>query len=332
MAASKSAGVVSDRELVFTRVFAAPRELVWKAWTQQEHVGQWWGPNGFTTTTHEMNVKPGGAWRFIMHGPDGRDYPNRIHFIEVAEPERLVYRHGGDGDVEDVEFHVTVTFTQQGKQTALTMRMLFPSAEERERVVREYGADEGAVQTLNRLNTHLHAMVARIESAATERDLVISREFDAPRELVWKAWTDPAHVARWWGPNTFSNPVCEMDVRPGGAFRIVMRGPDGVDFPVKGVYREIVEPSRLVMTMDLSEHPEEFKDLIDPNRPKDSDPVGELLQTVAFEDLGGRTRLTIRTRVRTAAIRDAMLRMGGTQGWSESLERLADLVAKGASS
>src|SRR3954449_1876611 len=102
----------ADREIVAVRVFDAPRELVWKLWTDPHHVAQWWGPNGFTNTIHEMDVRPGGVWRFIMHGPDGVDYPNRIVFIEVVEPERLVYSHGGD-EGDPVQFHVTVTFAEQ---------------------------------------------------------------------------------------------------------------------------------------------------------------------------------------------------------------------------
>ena len=145
----------ADREIIATRVFDAPRELVFKAWTHPEHIGEWWGPRGFTTTTDEMDAKPGGVWRFVMHGPDGRDYKNKIVYIEVARPERLVYQHGGDDDVEPVNFQVTVTFAEQGGKTRLTVRMVFPSAEERDRVVKEYGAEEGLKQTLERLEEHL---------------------------------------------------------------------------------------------------------------------------------------------------------------------------------
>jgi uncharacterized protein YndB with AHSA1/START domain len=148
----------SDRELVFTRLLNAPRELVFKVWTEPEHIKHWWGPNGFTNTIHEMNVSPGGIWRLMMHGPDGRDYPNKIEYIEVVEPERLVYKHTGDDDTEPVNFHVTVTFEKQGDKTLLTMRSLFTSKEELDRVIREYGADEGAVQTLNRLAEYLAKM------------------------------------------------------------------------------------------------------------------------------------------------------------------------------
>jgi len=150
------------------------------------------------------------------------------------------------------------------------------------------------------------------------------RVFNALRALVFKAWTDPTRMARWWGPHNFTNPVCEMDVRPGGAYRIVMRSPEGVEYPIKGVYREIVEPQRLVMTLDCSEHPAAWHDLVNPNRQKgEGNPAGEMLQTATFEELDGKTTLTIRTRFNSVAIRDAMLKMGMTEGWSQSLERLA---------
>ena len=145
----------SNRELSITRLFNAPRELVWEAWTKPEHITHWWGPIGFSTTTHEMNLKPGGIWRFMMHGPDGRNYANKIIFIEVAEPELLVYKHSGEEDTEDIRFHVTVNFEKQGNKTKLTMCSLFDSAEELERVVREYGAKEGMVQTVARLEEYL---------------------------------------------------------------------------------------------------------------------------------------------------------------------------------
>ena len=106
---SSAAGASPDREIIMTRAFAAPRELVWKAWTNPKHIKAWWGPNGFTTTNLEVDVRPGGVWRFIMHGPDGTDYPNKIVYAEIVMPERLVYDHGGDGNGngEDVQFQVT---------------------------------------------------------------------------------------------------------------------------------------------------------------------------------------------------------------------------------
>jgi uncharacterized protein YndB with AHSA1/START domain len=148
----------ADREIVITRVFDAPRELVWEARISPKHIALWWGPNGFTTTIHEMDVRPGDVWRFIMHGSDGNDYPNKIVYSEVVKPERLVYAHGGDGDSDDVAFNVTVSFIDEGGKTRLTMRSLFKSAAERDKVVKEYGAIEGGNQTLARLAEFLARM------------------------------------------------------------------------------------------------------------------------------------------------------------------------------
>lgn len=146
---------IADRELSIIRLLNAPQELVWEVWTKPEHLTNWWGPTGFSTTTHEMSVKPGGVWRFMMHGPDGRDYPNKIVFIKVVMPEYLEYKHSGEDDTEDIRFHVTVNFERQGDKTLLTMRSLFESAEVLERVIREYGAKEGMTQTIGRLEEYL---------------------------------------------------------------------------------------------------------------------------------------------------------------------------------
>jgi uncharacterized protein YndB with AHSA1/START domain len=148
----------ADREILITRVIDAPRELVFKAWTDPQHVARWWGPRGFTNTIHEMDVTPGGVWRFVMHGPDGVDYKNKIVFIEVVKPERLVYNHGGDDEGEPGHFHVTVTFAEHGGKTELTMRSLFGSAAERDKVVNEFNAIEGGNQTLDRLEEYLTKM------------------------------------------------------------------------------------------------------------------------------------------------------------------------------
>ena len=117
--------IQNDRELVFERLLNAPRALVFKVWTDPVHIVQWWGPNGFTNTNHGMDVSTNGVWRFTMHGPDGTDYKNKIMFLEITEPERIVYRHSDDEDTEPIHFHVTVTFDAHGNKTLLTMRMVF---------------------------------------------------------------------------------------------------------------------------------------------------------------------------------------------------------------
>src|SRR5690242_3824455 len=109
----------SDREIVATRVFDAPRELVWNAWTDREQVAKWWGPNGFTTTIEEMNVTPGGVWKFVMHG-HGRDYQNKNIYVEVVKPQRLVFDH-----VSGPKFRMYTTFEDLDGKTKLTVRMVF---------------------------------------------------------------------------------------------------------------------------------------------------------------------------------------------------------------
>jgi uncharacterized protein YndB with AHSA1/START domain len=106
-----------------------------------------------------------------------------------------------------------------------------------------------------------------------DREYQITRLMDAPRAMVYRAWTDPKQMARWWGPKMFSNPVCEMDVRVGGAFRIVMRGPEGDEFPFKGVYLEVVENELLKFTDDCSEHPQEWHDLVQPGQDRQTTPA-----------------------------------------------------------
>ena len=110
------------------------------------------------------------------------------------------------------------------------------------------------------------------DAGTADREIVITRVVDAPRELVWQAWTEPGHLGRWRGPRAFTNPTCELDLRPGGAYRLVMRSPDGVDYPLKGFYREIVAPGRLVLTMDCSEHPDAWHRLVNPHHRNGGNP------------------------------------------------------------
>lgn len=145
----------SDREIRINRLFDAPRAQVFQAWTKPEHVMHWWGPTGFTTTIQEMQVTAGGVWRFIMHGPDGRDYPNRIVFREIVINERLVYDQCEDVPEPTIQFEVTVHFSDEAGKTRLDLCMRLATAAMYARVVREFGAIEGAQQHLERLAAYL---------------------------------------------------------------------------------------------------------------------------------------------------------------------------------
>ena len=153
MTATDSTGT-ADREIVLTRIFDAPRELVFDAYTDARHRDAWWGPRGFTTTTIESDVRVGGAWRFTMLAPDGTVFPNRVVYTEITRPERLSYLHDSDVDDDPRAFQVTVTFADLGGRTELTSRMLLASAEDRARVV-GFGAIELGYQTLDRFAGHL---------------------------------------------------------------------------------------------------------------------------------------------------------------------------------
>ncbi|HEY0023437.1 MAG TPA: SRPBCC family protein [Longimicrobium sp.] len=156
-ASTTAATGTEDRVIVLTRVFDAPRELVFQAYTQPEHLAKWYGPDGFTITTFEHDCRVGGRWRFMMHGPDGKDWPNRIEYREVVRPERLVFDHGSDVDDDPHQFFVTITFDDEGGKTRLTSRMLMRTREQREASIK-FGAVELGQQTLRRLAEYLETM------------------------------------------------------------------------------------------------------------------------------------------------------------------------------
>jgi uncharacterized protein YndB with AHSA1/START domain len=305
----------SAREIVISRVVHAPRELVWEAWTNPKHVAQWWGPHGFTTTIEEMDVRPGGVWKHVMHGPDGTDYPNQSVFTEVVKPERIVFSHGGGKKGEPgVSFISTWTFEALGAQTRVTIRMVFPTAEARDHVVKEYGAIEGGQQTLGRLAEHLPKMAEGphsklVVTVLSDREIMLTRYVAAPRRLVFEAWTKPEHVARWWGPRSCAMSVCEMDFRPGGAWRFVLRGADGAEHPFKGVYHEITPPERLVVA--------ECYDVAKAGRPS-------WLTTLALDEHDGKTKMTITCVFPSKEARDAHLNAGMERGAGESYDRLEE--------
>jgi uncharacterized protein YndB with AHSA1/START domain len=163
MAEESSVDLARDpRSIIGMRIFDAPRDLVFAAFSDPKHLAEWWGPNGFTTTTYSFDLRPGGKWRFVMHGPDGRDYQNLVTYDEIVPPERLIYHHGGGDDVEPVQFTQTLTFEDLGNgKTRLIWHGKFSSAEERARVIKEYGADKGLEQTMARLADYLATMAAK---------------------------------------------------------------------------------------------------------------------------------------------------------------------------
>lgn len=158
--------------------------------------------------------------------------------------------------------------------------------------------------------------------AQSEREVVITRLLKAPRELVFNMWTDPHHISQWFGPRGFTT-TFNGDIRPGGTFRLVMHSSEGLDYPMTGIYHEVVEPERLVYTQDLTEHPPEWHDALNSIHP-DGKLNPESTTTVTFEEQEGGTKLTITTLFVTAGDREAMEKLGMNEGWNETLDRLVE--------
>lgn len=155
-----STSATSDREIVVTRIIEGPRPLVFEAYTDPRHLEHWWGPNGFTTTTRAFEFRPGGVWDFVMHGPDGTDYPNWIEWREIEPPERLVFLHGDRAD-DPRAFVSTVTLVERGGATEVTMRAVFQTKAQRDEVVERYHAIEGGKQTLGRLALYVATLIRK---------------------------------------------------------------------------------------------------------------------------------------------------------------------------
>jgi uncharacterized protein YndB with AHSA1/START domain len=316
----------SDREIVISRELAAPRELVWQAWTDPKHVVNWWGPNGFSTTIEEMDVRVGGTWKHTMHGPDGANYPNKSVFKEVVKPERIVYSYGGGReDGPGASFVATWTFEALSEnKTRLTIRMVFPSATARDFVVKEFGALEGGKQTLGRLAEYLPGMSAH-------RDFVVERTFDAPRDLVWKVWTDAEHLKRWFGPKGFPMHSCSLDLRPGGIFHYSMRSPDGHEMWGKWIFREIVPPEKMVVIVSFSDAKAGVT-----RHPMNANWPLETISTMTLSEHNGKTTLKLRWSPYNAAETERQTfdsnHESMRQGWGGTMDQLvtylADIQAK----
>ena len=161
----------ADREIVMSRVISAPRELVFEAFTRVRHLSRWWGPEGFSTTTRSFEFRVGGAWDFVMHGPDGTDYQEWITWREIVPPEQIALLHGESRDDPNA-FESVLAFEPAGDETRIVMRTVFPTKELRDEAVEKYHAIEGGEQTLR----NLAAYVAELTRNDTGRNETTSNE------------------------------------------------------------------------------------------------------------------------------------------------------------
>lgn len=309
----------SSNEIHITRVYDAPVELVWEAWTDPEQVAQWWGPRGFTLTTHGKDLRPGGIWHYTMHGPDGVDYPNKTLYLEVEQHKKLVYDHGANDERAPL-FRVTVLFSSSGGQTTMDMTMTLPTPEEAA-ATRRFIKQAGGNATWDRLAEYLDKV-----TIGKER-FVINRSFDAPLEVMFEMWTNAEHVSKWLPPTGFEMRFLRSDIRPGGSTFYLMTNNADVTMHGRCEYREIEKPQRLVYTQEFCDDNEKMS-----RHPMAPVWPATMLTTVELNAEGpDRTRVTVTWEPVgdvTPAELEAFIneRTGMTQGWTGSFDKLDALL------
>ena len=313
----------NEGELVIRRIFDAPRELVWKAWTQPERFKRWWGPKGYTIPSCDIDLRVGGKYLYCMRSPEGKDFWATGVYRQIVPMEKFVTtdsfadEHGNVVDATHygmttempLEMVVTVTFEDVKGGTKLTLRHAgIPAGPDRE------GAGQGWSESFDKLAEELAVNYSATEFVLDKRKrrLVMSRVFAAPRDRLWRVYTDPKLVPQWWGPRYLKTTVERMEVRRGGRWRYVQQDPDGNVFAFRGEYREVVPPERLVSTFEL-----------------EGAPGNIMVDTATFEDLGGRTRLTVTSIFEGSdEALEEMIKSGMESGARETWDRLAELLAR----
>jgi uncharacterized protein YndB with AHSA1/START domain len=308
-------------EIKLTRIYDAPVKTVWDAYTDPKQAAKWWGPRGFTITTHSKDLKNGGHWKYTMHGPDGTNYENHAVYLEVDKYSRLVYDHGGN-DTQPPLFRVTVLFTDLKGKTKMDMTMALATVEAAKET-KKFIKKAGGNSTWDRLAEYLEK-----ESTGKET-FVINREFDVPRDVMFKMWTDPNHFSKWLAPTGFNMSFIRADIKTGGSSFYVMSNDSGLKMYGKANYLEVRNPDRLVYTQvfcdeneNISRHP------MAPTWPE------TMLTTVTFAEQGpDQTRVTINWETYGATTAEELNtfiagRAGMTMGWTGSFDKLEEYLEK----
>lgn len=316
----RTAAKQRGRDLIITRVFSTPRELVWKAWTEPGLFRRWWGPKAFTTPVSMIDLNVGGSYFYCMRSPEGRNYWGTGVYREIVPNQRIVATdsfadekgnvvpasHYGMPGKWPLVMEVTVTFGKNAKGTRMTLRHTgIPSAKMRS--MTEAGWNESFDKLAEALRTKEE--ITGIEARPGKPEIVITRTFAASRDLVFRAYTDPDLIARWWGPKRFTIAVDKLDARPGGLWRFINRDAEGNEYAFHGVYHDVSAPERIVGTFEFEGTPGHVS-----------------LETLTLEEIGGRTKATSRSAFQTVEDRDGMLKADMEEGVDETMDRLAGLL------
>jgi uncharacterized protein YndB with AHSA1/START domain len=309
-----------SNEIRIIRVYDAPVKAVWDAWTDPQQVAKWWGPRGFTITTHSKDLRPGGHWNYTMHGPDGVDYPNTTTYYEVEKESKLVYDHGASDDRPPL-FRVTALFSEIGGKTTLEMTMALATPEAAEET-RKFIKKAGGESTWDRLAEFLEK-----ETKGAEK-FVINRTFDAPIDVMYDMWTNPEHLSKWVPPTGFEMQFMRANIKPGGTSFYVMKGAN-VTMYGRAEYLKIEKPHTIVYKQQFCDENEKIsRHPMAPTWP-------ETMQTTVnlAEEEPERTRVTVTWEVVGTATQEEMdtfikSRGGMTHGWTGSFDKLEDYLPK----
>jgi len=311
-----------SNEIHITRIYEAPVKTVWEAWTDPNQVAKWWGPRGFTLTTHSKELKVGGVWHYTMHGPDGTDYLNKTIYHEVIPLSRLVYDHGGYDDRAPL-FRVTMTFKEVKGQTQMNMTMSLPTPEEAEQT-KTFIKLAGGNSTWDRLAEYLDSSLKK----STE-SFYINRSFEADIQTLFLMWTQPEFLSKWLAPSGMNMKFLKADIRLGGECFYSMT--DGKEFTMFGKihYREVTKYHRLVYTQNFSD--EYGKTIRAPFSPKWPE---TMTTTVTLCEEGkNQTRVTVKTEVNSDLAFEEIEtfikeKPGMTIGWTGSFDKLEGCLQK----
>ena len=291
-----SARKPKEISLRITRIFDAPRELVYRMWTEKYLMDRWSCPEGFVIAQSGAEMKEGGSWHATMRAPDGTDMSLTGVYKEIVPDRHLVFTHAwlDAAGLPGPATTVTVDFADDNGKT----RMEFHQTGFDSRASRD-GHEGGWTECLGKFAPLLDAL------KGGDGEINIVRVIGAPVAKVFAAFSDPAGLAKWWGPNGFTTTTHHMDFRVGGTWTYTMHGPDGTDYPNHVAYTSI-ETSRLIAYDHGSnaDHPALFKAVI------------------SFESQGDKTRVALRLILADASERPHYVSFGAVEGGYQNLARL----------
>ncbi len=308
-----------SNEIRINRIYNAPVQIVWDAWTDPQQVALWWGPRGFTITTHSKDLRIGGSWNYTMHGPDKVDYPNSTKYFEVEKDKRLVYDHGGYEDRPPM-FRVAVNFSEVHGQTKMEMTMTLPTPEaaaETKKFIKKAGGDS----TWDRLAEYLDKKVTGKNS------FVINRTFETSLTTMFEMWANPKHFSKWLAPTGFNMEFIRSEIKPGGSTFYFMTDDSGVKMYGRAEYKKISKPTELIYTQQFCDENEKVS-----RHPMASTWPETMLTTVTLtEETQMDTRVTVSWEPYgncTTEELDTFIqaKSGMTIGWTGSFDKLEDYL------